>query len=179
MSWVDFRKILAKTFKRPRCAIPITNCSTPFSAAASIKASSAGIMDSPPSKENRFWPTYLVCKKFSKETASFNLLKICCFWSASKLGWLSLILMRSWIHWITCGFLMYMYSIPICWQYTFFRCLRMSCSVEGWWPNTLAASKTVFKSALVSPKFSNSNVGKWCLRSRTGLVSVNKWPLVR
>jgi hypothetical protein len=60
--------MLAKMFKRPRCAIPITNCSTPFSAAASIKASKPGIIDSPPSNEKRFCPTYLVCKKFSKET---------------------------------------------------------------------------------------------------------------
>ncbi|MND89310.1 hypothetical protein D3C80_813620 [compost metagenome] len=78
--------MLAKTFKRPRCAIPITNCSTPFSAAFSIKASKAGITDSPPSREKRFCPTYLVCKKFSKETASFNLLRIAFFSSEEKLG---------------------------------------------------------------------------------------------
>ncbi len=28
--------------------------------------------DSPPSSENRFWPTYLVCRKVSNASAAFS-----------------------------------------------------------------------------------------------------------
>ena len=68
---------------------------TPFSAAASITASNPGMILSPPSREKRFCPTYFVCKKFSKETASFSFPKMCFFWSLSKFGRLSFTFIRS------------------------------------------------------------------------------------
>ena len=47
-----------------------------LSAADEIMASSKGITDSPPSKENLFCPTYFVCKKDSKASAELSLRKI-------------------------------------------------------------------------------------------------------
>ena len=44
------------TFRRPRCAIPITTSWAPASAASSIDSSSIGIIASRPSSENCFWP---------------------------------------------------------------------------------------------------------------------------
>ena len=57
-----------------------------LSAADEIIASRSGITDSPPSSENRFWPTYLVCKNDSKASAEFNFLKIRSCSSRAVLG---------------------------------------------------------------------------------------------
>ena len=64
--------MLASTFSRPRCAMPMTTSSSSYSAALSSTASSSGITDSPPSSENRFWPTYLVCRNVSNASAAFS-----------------------------------------------------------------------------------------------------------
>ena len=60
--------------------------SKPESAADEIIASSSGITDSPPSSENRFCPTNLVCKNDSKASALFNLRKILSCSSRAVLG---------------------------------------------------------------------------------------------
>ncbi len=64
--------MFASTFRRPRCAMPMTASSRRCSAAASMVASSSGMSDSPPSSEKRFCPTYLVCRKVSKASAEFS-----------------------------------------------------------------------------------------------------------
>ena len=76
--------MLASTLSRPRCAMPITASSRPASAASLITASSSGISDSPPSRENRRWPTYLVCRNVSNASATFSLdrMRICSSWPA-------------------------------------------------------------------------------------------------
>ncbi len=74
--------VLARTFSRPRCAMPITASSRLASAASLITASSSGISDSPPSSEKRFWPTYLVCRNVSNASATFSRprMRICSSW---------------------------------------------------------------------------------------------------
>ena len=65
--------MLASTLSRPRCGMPITTSSSACSAAWSIAASIIGMTVSAPSSENRFWPTYLVCRKVSNASAAFSL----------------------------------------------------------------------------------------------------------
>ena len=48
--------VCTSTFRRPRCAMPITTSWAPASAASSIASSSIGIIASSPSSENCFWP---------------------------------------------------------------------------------------------------------------------------
>ena len=55
----------------------MTISSRPASADACSTASSSGISDSPPSSENRFCPTYLVCRKVSNASAAFSRLRMC------------------------------------------------------------------------------------------------------
>ena len=49
--------VLASTFSRPRCDMPITTSRTPERAESFSIRSSSGISASPPSSEKRLWPT--------------------------------------------------------------------------------------------------------------------------
>ena len=49
--------MLARTLRRPRWAIPMTTSAVPASAASSRIVSNSTIVDSAPSRPNRFWPT--------------------------------------------------------------------------------------------------------------------------
>ena len=62
--------VFASTLSRPRCGIPSTTSRSPRSAASLRMRSSSGISASPPSSEKRLWPTYFVCRKRSKLSAS-------------------------------------------------------------------------------------------------------------
>ena len=73
--------MLASTLSRPRCGMPMTTSSSPCSAAWSIAASIIGMTVSAPSSENRFCPTYLVCRKVSNASAAFSLLKMYFCWA--------------------------------------------------------------------------------------------------
>ena len=55
-------RVLTSTLRRPRCAMPITISCTPVSPARWMNSSIEAMKLSPPSSENRFWPTYLVCR---------------------------------------------------------------------------------------------------------------------
>ena len=68
--------MLASTLSRPRWAIPMVTSSRPASAAASQISSISGIVVSPPSRLNRFWPTNLVCRKVSNASAWLSLSRI-------------------------------------------------------------------------------------------------------
>ena len=179
ISLADFPKILVNTLSLPLWAIPMTNCFTPISAALSTTASIAGISDSFPSSENLFWPTYFVCKNASKETAWLSFRSMCFLRSASKLGWLSFTFSQSCIHWTRSGFLIYIYSTPIASQYMRCKWLIICRNSLGSNPITSPALNTVPKSPWDKPKFSISRVGTYFLLSLTGLVLVNKWPLLR
>src|SRR5215218_5023932 len=67
--------------------------------------------DSPPSRENRFCPTNLVCKKVSKISASLSLSRIrrCSSRGSDSCGRST----RSWIHLRCTGSWMCMYSMPV------------------------------------------------------------------
>src|SRR5439155_1334240 len=62
--------VLARTFKRPRWAMPMIASRTPWRAASERTRSRSGIVDSQPSSEKRLWPTYLAWRKRSKLSAS-------------------------------------------------------------------------------------------------------------
>ena len=78
--------MLASTLSRPRCGMPMQTSSSPASAAADSTASSSGMTDSPPSRENRFWPTYLVCRKVSNASAALSRRRIAQLLVAVRLG---------------------------------------------------------------------------------------------
>src|SRR6266699_3202234 len=64
--------MLASTFSRPRWAMPMTASSRcPWAASAST-ASTSGISDSAPSRENLRWPTNLVCRNISNASATLS-----------------------------------------------------------------------------------------------------------
>ncbi len=90
--------------------MPITASSRPASAASLITVSSSGISDSPPSRENRRWPTYLFCRNVSNASATFSLdrIRICSSWLA-RVGGTSIC---AWIHLRSSGSWMCMYSMP-------------------------------------------------------------------
>ena len=115
--------MFANTFKRPRCGIPIHTSSSFASAAAEITASRSGITDSPPSSENRFWPTNLVCKNDSKASALFSLRKIRNCSSRATVGVPTSIC--SCIHLRSAGFSINIYSTPIERQYESRKIPRM------------------------------------------------------
>ena len=102
--------MLASTLSRPRCAMPITTSSSPASAASLSTTSSSGISASPPSSENRFWPTYLVCRNVSNASATLSLdrMRTCSSWPARPAGTSTC----AWIHLRSSGSWMCMYSMP-------------------------------------------------------------------
>ena len=69
----DLPTMLASTLRRPRCGMPMHDLVEPGARRRSAStASSSGMTDSPPSSENRFWPTYLVCRNVSKASAALS-----------------------------------------------------------------------------------------------------------
>ncbi len=106
----DLPTMLARTFSRPRWAMPITTSSSCSSAAALITESSSGISDSPPSSEKRFCPTYLVCRNVSNASEVLRRRRM---WScSSRLGRACGFSTRDWIQARSSGFWMCMYSMP-------------------------------------------------------------------
>ncbi len=102
--------MLASTLSRPRCGMPMQTSSRWSSAAAESTASSSGMTDSPPSRENRFWPTYLVCRNVSKASAALSVRRIrSC---SARSGFSGARSMRSWIQARWSGSCMCMYSMP-------------------------------------------------------------------
>jgi hypothetical protein len=83
-------------------------------------------------------PHILVCKSSQKKLLHL-IWRIDFFWSIEKSGKLSFC--PTCIHWTISGFLMYIYSTPMCWQYIASRCAIISVSVEGTLPTILPASK--------------------------------------
>ena len=65
-------RLCARTFSRPRCAIPITTSRAPRVAASWISSSSIGTVMSSPSIENCFWPRYALCMKRSSASTSVS-----------------------------------------------------------------------------------------------------------
>jgi hypothetical protein len=82
---------------RPRCAMPSTISLTPSAPPRLMICSSAGIIDSPPSRPKRLVPVNFRSQKFSKPSASTSLLRIARLPSRVKLISLSGPSMRSWI----------------------------------------------------------------------------------
>ena len=103
--------MLDSTFSRPRCGMPMQTSSSPVSAACSQTSSSRAMADSPPSREKRFCPTNLVCRKVSKISASLSLSRIrrCSSRGSDSCGRST----RSWIHLRWAGSEMCMYSMPM------------------------------------------------------------------
>ncbi len=65
----------ARTFSRPRCAIPMTTSCAPASAARSIASSSIGTRTSSPSIENCFWPRNVRWRNCSRPSVWTSLLE--------------------------------------------------------------------------------------------------------
>ena len=106
----DLPTMFASTFSLPRCAIPITASSSEARAASVSTASSSAIRDSAPSRENRRWPTNLVCRNISKASATFSRDRICI--CSSWLGLPCGRSIRSCSQARSSGFWMCMYSTP-------------------------------------------------------------------
>ena len=64
--------MLARTFSRPRWAMPSTASVVPAWAPCSRTVSRTTMVDSAPSRPKRFCPTYRVCRKRSKASAAFR-----------------------------------------------------------------------------------------------------------
>ena len=65
--------------------MPKTNSFVPKEPRSSIRVSSKGTNDSPPSRPNLLAPGYLAAKNFSRPSESTNLLSTCSFSSLEKL----------------------------------------------------------------------------------------------
>ena len=103
--------MLARTLSRPRWAIPMTTSFMSSCAASDTTASSSGMTDSPPSSENRFCPTNLVCRNVSNASAWFSLPRIrSC---SSRSGLVCGPSTRFWIQRRWSGSWMCMYSMPM------------------------------------------------------------------
>ncbi len=110
--WLYFLPtMLASMLSRPRCAMPMQTSSRDASAAASQISSTSGIVVSPPSSENRFWPTNFVCRKVSKASAWLSLSRIRSCSSRGGLVWGCST--RCWIQRRCSGSMMCMYSMPV------------------------------------------------------------------
>ena len=75
----DLPAMLASTLRRPRCGMPMQTSSRLSLAARHRMRSRSAMTDSPPSREKRFWPTNLVCRKVSKASAALSrrMMRIC------------------------------------------------------------------------------------------------------
>ena len=67
---------------------------------------------SPPSSEKRFWPTYFVCRNFSKSSALCTRRRILTFWGRVKAGWRRVDSMRSCSQSLQSWSWMWAYSTP-------------------------------------------------------------------
>ncbi len=90
--------------------MPMQTSSRWASAADAQSSSSSGMVVSPPSRLNRFWPTNLVWRKVSKASASLSLERIRSCSSRGGFRWGCST--RSWIHRRWSGSMMCMYSMP-------------------------------------------------------------------
>ncbi len=77
----------------------------------SSTASSSGMTVSPPSRENRFWPTYLVCRKVSNASAALSLERM--YFCSMTAGFWCGTSMRSCSQARCSGSAMCMYSVPM------------------------------------------------------------------
>ena len=68
---------------------------------------------SPPSSENRFWPTYLVCRNFSNSSAWWSVMRMRYFCRKAERGRLRIGFIRVASHRRTSSESMCMYSTPI------------------------------------------------------------------
>ena len=102
--------MLASTLSRPRCGIPMQISSIRSSAARHMTRSIRAMTDSPPSSENRFCPTNLVCRNVSNASAalSFLRIRICSSRDGRAYGTSTL----AWIQARCSGSWMCMYSMP-------------------------------------------------------------------
>ena len=89
---------------------------TPSAPPRLMICSSAGIIDSPPSRPKRLVPVNLRSQNFSKPSASISLLRIARLPSRVKVISLSGPSMRSWIQPFCAGSEMCMNSTPSVWQ---------------------------------------------------------------
>ncbi len=105
--------------------------------------------DSPPSRENRFWPTNFVCRKVSNASAA---LRRSMMWVSSALSKGSRgVSIFCWIHWRSSGSEMCMYSTPMVRQYASRSTPRMSRSVIWSLPPTPRVGKVRSRSHSVRP----------------------------
>lgn len=102
--------MLARMFSRPRWAMPMPTSSSPLFAAFDRIASSSAMTDSPPSSENRFWPTYLVCRKVSNASAALSRRRMRSWSSRGVRAYPDS--SRSWSHVRCRGSCRCMYSLP-------------------------------------------------------------------
>ena len=152
--------MLASMFSRPRCGMPMQTSSSSSLAAADRTASTRGITDSPPSRENRFWPTYLVCRNVSKASAALSVRRMrSCSVRSGLSGAVSI---PCWIHWRCSGSCMCMYSMPTVRQYASRSTLRTSRRVMNCSPANPATANSRSRSHRVRPWAATSRSG--CLR---------------
>ncbi|RPK91261.1 hypothetical protein EES46_11050 [Streptomyces sp. ADI98-10] len=173
----DLPTMFARTFSRPRWAMPMTTSSRRASAAESSTASSSGMTDSPPSSENRFWPTYFVCRNVSNASAAFSRrrMRSC----SSRSGFGRGRSTRSWSHLRCFGSWMCMNSMPVVRQYDSRSTPRMSRSFIIVLPANPPTAKSRSRSHRVRPCSVMSRSG--CLRwwYSSGSVSAMTWPRTR
>ncbi|SLH57127.1 Uncharacterised protein [Mycobacteroides abscessus subsp. abscessus] len=124
--------MLASTLSRPRCGMPMTTSSRACSAHWSMTASIIGMTDSAPSSENRFWPTYLVCRNVSNASAALSRFRM--YFCCATVGLTCFCSTRSWIHCSCSGSRMCMYSTPTWRQYASRSTESTSRSFMRSWP---------------------------------------------
>src|SRR6516225_5577322 len=106
----------ANTLSRPRWAMPMTMSFTPSAPPRLMICSSAGIIDSAPSRPKRLVPVNFKSQNFSKPSASISLLRIARLPSRVNVISLSGPSMRAWIQLFCAGSEMCMNSTPSVWQ---------------------------------------------------------------
>jgi hypothetical protein len=109
--WRLLPTMLASTLSRPRWGMPMTEPSSPSSAAAESTASSMGMADSAPSMPKRLAPTYLVARNRSNASAALSRSRM---WRCSSASGTTLTPSTcSWIQRFCSGSWMCMYSTPM------------------------------------------------------------------
>ncbi|PWC78652.1 hypothetical protein TSH64_31485 [Azospirillum sp. TSH64] len=104
---------LVSMFRRPRWAMPTTASFRPSWPPRFRICSSAGIIDSPPSRPKRLVPVYFSCRNFSKPSAAVSRSRMARLPFTVKSVWLRPPSMRSWIQAFSSGSWMCMNSTPI------------------------------------------------------------------
>ena len=105
--------MLASTLSRPRWAMPRITSSTPSWLPRLRICSSAGIIDSPPSRPKRLVPVNLTLRNFSNSSASVSRLRMVFLPSAVNWVWLRMLSIRCWIQAFSPGSWMCMNSTPM------------------------------------------------------------------